>query len=275
MSEFKKIEHSGREFYLKVDKTDGAIILQPGAGIVTLSTDTIVRMLDFRRSFVYSEAAMRRRVTSNTIIPTVLEQFIEDSSGDASNLVIISYTLAQKLDMPTLAFKTISLTDGRVKDSLNLPGGVTDQFFRDVSAAGIKPRAAEVSDVKYVKVLPDETAADSKVVYLYNKEYYKLNDEQDDYNKITGEFVNVRKLYEFKTQAKENVLYNLDTPYADEYGEDYERGVYTYTAKVCQKQRRHRLIASTFSLVMIQRMNVLRDLCGFLRTVNSLQKHVL
>ena len=228
-STFKKIKHGSNDFYIKVDKNDGVIIVEPGSGSITLNKATVQSMLDFRRSFAYVEAIRRRQITANSILPVTLEQFSEQTNNGVTYLVVIQYNLAQKLDMPQISFKTINVNTGDVEYKLELPGGVTDQLFREISSAGLKTDTFLFTNIQYVKSLPDETIASSKAVYRIGSKLYKLNDEQDGFVELEGTFVRVRRLYEFTTSMQENVLYDLTVPYKDEFGNEFDRGVYTYT----------------------------------------------
>ena len=230
MATFKKIKHNVNDFYIKVDKNNGAVIVEPGTGSITLSKDTIISMLDFRRSFAYAEAVKRREITGNSILPVTLEQFTEQTESGEVYLVITQYNLAQKHDMPQITFKRVKVSTGDIEYVLDIPGGVTDYLFREISAAGLKSDVVQLTDVQYVKQLPDETIARSDAVYRIGSDLYKLNEEQDAFTKLTGTFVRTRKLYEFSPTMKENVLYELSTPYKDEFGNEFDRGVYTYSA---------------------------------------------
>lgn len=226
---FKKIKSGSSVYYIKVDKTNGAVIIEPGSSSISLSKDTIISMLNFRRSFAYAEAIKRREITGNSIIPIKLDQYDENTVGDKTTLVVTEYSLTQKSDYPEIIFKNIDVSTGSYIQNVFLPGNVADEFFRQVSAAGIKSDVIQISDIQYVKKLPDETVADSTVVYRIGSTLYKLNADQDAFVELSGNFVRVRKLYEFSPVMKENVLYELGQSYKDEFGNEFDRGVYTYT----------------------------------------------
>lgn len=226
---FKKIKSGSSVYYIKVDKTNGAVIIEPGSSSISLSKDTIVSMLDFRRSFAYAEAIKRREITGNSIIPIKLDQYDENTVNGKTTLVVTEYSLTQKSDYPEIIFKNIDVSTGSYIQNVFLPGNVADEFFRQVSAAGIKSDVIQISDIQYVKKLPDETVADSTVVYRIGSTLYKLNAEQDAFVELSGSFVRVRKLYEFSPVMKENILYELGQSYKDEFGNEFDRGVYTYT----------------------------------------------
>ena len=225
--DFVKVTQSGyKDYYFKVNK-DGAKIVVVNEGAVTLTPEAITKMLNFRRSFDYSLIMKRMQVSNNVTNPTDIEYNVEN--GD--ELLLVRYMLTQRsaVDFPAIKIIRIDLENGKITNTIDMPVETVIAFDNELKKNGFEPTAPAIKDILFVKELPNETAADPNTIYYYNKKLYVLNTDQDAFAELTGDFKQVNKLPDFESLAKEGVLYNLTNKYSDvEYGEDYERGIYTY-----------------------------------------------
>ena len=218
----------GKEYYIKVDQSDGAKIILPGVGTVALSADDISKIVDFRAGFDYNDTLIRRRKV-RTIQPDTLEYNVLNE--ETNELVLVSFVLNTHLDQPEMIFECIKVADGKQATRVKLPFTVVDVLLHEFAAKGFESELPVINDIKYVDKLPNETAAESDKVYLFEKEYYKLNADEDGYNKVTGPFVQVNTLPEFTPKAKAGVLYNLTADWVEPNSKDkYTKGIYTFDA---------------------------------------------
>ena len=219
----------GKEYYISVDETDGAKIILPGVGTIALTADDIQKIVDFRAGFDYNDTVIRRSKVRTIQMDTLEYNVLNDETNE---LVLVSFLLKTDIDQPDMKFETVKVDNGKIAVSVNLPFTVVDVLLREFAAKGFVSELMPIKDIKYVDKLPNETAADSNLVYVFENEYYKLNKNEDGYDKVTGTFVNVNTLPEFTPQGKENVLYNLTTDFACPVDkETYSKGVYTFANK--------------------------------------------
>ena len=228
--DFLRITQSGyKDYYFKVD-SNGAKIIVVNEGAVNLTPEAITKMLNFRNSYDYSLIKKRMLVSNNVTNPTDIEYNVENGN----ELLLVRYHLTQRnmIDCPSIKITRINLENGKVTNVIDMPVDVVIAFDNELKRNGYEPTASVIKDILFVKELPNETAADPNLIYYFDKKLYKLNEDQDDFNILTGTFEKVKKLLDFKSLAKENVLYNLTNRYTDyEYNEVYERGIYTYRAE--------------------------------------------
>ena len=226
--DFVKVTQNGyKDYYFKVS-TEGAKIVVVNEGAVSLTSEAINKMLNFRRSYDYSLIMKRMRVSNNVTNPTDIEYNVENGN----ELLLVKYLLTQRsaVDFPAIKITRINLDNGKVTNTIDMPVEVVIAFDNELKANGFEPTAAVIKDIQFVKELPNETSADPNTIYYCNKTLYVLNSDQDAFAELTGNFKQVNKLPDFESQAKEGVLYNLTNKYSDvENGENYERGIYTYT----------------------------------------------
>lgn len=225
-SDFTRIISSGgRSVYTKVNSS-GAVIVVPNEGSVILSAIDIKKILDYMKSFDYTEQlinrSLKRVVNSTTMSYNVLNE-------NTNELILVDFSLSTSANNPVIKFRSVNVDSAKVVSDITLPYDVVQVLLYEFRLNGFTSSLADIKQILYVDKLPNETAAKSDTVYYYNKKWYKLNADEDELVEITGPFEQVKKLYEFTTQAKENVLYNLTAPYTNEYGERFEKGIYTYT----------------------------------------------
>ena len=225
--DFVKVSQNGyKDYYFKVNK-DGAKIVVVNEGAVTLTPNAIKKMLNFRRSFDYSLIMKRMRVSNNVTNPTDIEYNVENDD----ELLLVKYLLTQRSsnDFPSIKITRIDLDSGKVTNTIDMPVDVVIALDNELKRNGFEATATAIKDIMFVKELPNETSADPNTIYYFNKKLYVLNNDQDAFAELTGTFKQVNKLPDFESLAKEGVLYNLTNKYTDvEYGEEYERGIYTY-----------------------------------------------
>ena len=224
-----KDQVDGKEYYIDVNAESGAKIILPGIGTIALTADDVQKIVDFRAGFDYRDTVIRRSKV-NSIHMDTLEYNVLNK--DTNELVLVSFFLKTNIDQPDMKFETISVTNGKTAVSANLPFTVVDVLLREFASKGFVTKLAPIKDIRYVEKLPNETAADSNTVYVFENEYYKLNAAEDGFDKITGTFVEVNTLPEFTPKAKEGVLYNLTADFECAVDkEKYSKGVYTFANK--------------------------------------------
>ena len=222
----------GKEYYLKVDSakdenSEGAKIIIPGTGTIALSTEDVQKIVDFRAGFDYNDVICRRRKVHGAQPDTVEYNVL---NSETNELVLVSFILKTDIDQPDIKFGVINVANGKEALNVTLPFTIVDVLLREFASKGYVSDLMTIKDIKYVDALPNETAADSSVVYLFEDKYYKLNAAEDAFTEITGTFDTVNTLPEFTPKAKEGVLYRLTSDWVCPVDkENYSKGIYTFS----------------------------------------------
>lgn len=215
---------TGAEAFLKVD-ANGATVVIPNSGAINIDSTVIQSIVDARKGFDYAELRKKIRLSKKTTGKVSVLNEIEEEAL----LQVVDLVLNTSTDNPLISVRDISTDTGSV-EKVELNAQLSSTLLNMITNTGYTSDYPTIADILYVDVLPNETAADSKAVYLWKKEYYKLNAAEDGYDKLTGKFEEVADLYPFTTTAKENVLYNLTARFTSKWNELFEPGIYTYTA---------------------------------------------
>ena len=248
-------------FYVKVTEED-ATVVQPGVGAITLDSDAIMKLMDFRRSFDYATVIQRRAAQGASINTDVLEYNILNGSGDeeeaSTELDIVKFLFSRTTDTPERKLEKISTVDGTKTGELTIPWEVCEVLFRQMEANGFVSSRMVIAKIIKTDKLPNETAARDDVVYVFEKKNYHLNADEDELTELTGTFKQVKKLPEFEATAKADVLYQLSTAYEDkDLGVKFEKGIYTYDASTNKMNLQDLKISDVAALPETGEANVL------------------
>lgn len=214
--------NTGAEAFVKVT-AEGATVIIPNSAAVSLDADALQSIADTRKGFEYAE------LRKNMSLKKVGAGKVSVLNEDKKTLQVIDLILNTSTDNPLVSVRKINTETGMV-DKVELNAQLSSVLLNQMNRVGIVSDYPTIKNILYVENLPNETAADSKSVYAWKKEYYKLNADEDGYTKLTGKFKEVPELYEFTSTAKENALYNLTTRFVSKWNEVFERGIYTYRA---------------------------------------------
>ena len=228
-NKYTKLIVGSKTYFINVDATDGAHIVSPGDGAVTLAVADVKSILDFMASFNYKKLLFDKKARGLYAVTSIASYFVDSTEGQ---IATTDFSIVQPEHAPEVKIATISTADGSRKSGVTLNSGAFEVLLRLAGAAGIKTSAkTDIKAIVYTDTLPSETAADNKKVYLVKGQYNKLNDDENAFVVLGGPFKEVKGLPAITTSAKENVLYNLTAQYTDPSGERFEKGIYTYTAK--------------------------------------------
>lgn len=214
---YTKINSYDTEAFISVDETDGLKLIMPNKGAVSLDKTALQNFINFLHG--YNVVMARQKGNAN-----VSYFFINEDS----NFVVFDVNPHMGINdrAPKCTIRTISSVNGSVISTAALPSVVVNSIEVQAAGVNIVPTVPVISEIKFVKNLPNETSAEKGVVYLFEDKYHLLNTEEDGFN-ILDITPLVRSQYPSTTlPGKEGIIYNLTNKQTNPI--TFEMGLYTY-----------------------------------------------
>ena len=231
---FKQIlTNNGNKDAVFVNFADDKVkILVPSIGVINLDKDGFIRLINYLRSYKYTLAVQNNKAKYYKEAKNIIGFFIESADNE---IITVEFRISgdDNKIIPDVKFKKYDTTTAKVISDISINSYAFARIIDEAKKAGIDTEVEYITRIEFVDKLPAETSAKRNTVYLYQNEYYQLNEDEDELVKIEPSeagFLTRPNFPSISSESKENVYYNL-TNKQDTSPWYFEIGVYTYEAK--------------------------------------------